>query len=392
MSQRMWSRPMLAGAVGAIMVALFWCCALLAEEDDGERMDGPEAYNLVGEPEAPDGRLESGSAEGLWDEAEPAPGAQERAPASSIDDGRPGLPSPGPGRSGEDGEAAPTVPEGSDDSIPLPPRKGVDRPPSVVSDKQTPAAVAPPTVQPRPPVASEPSAAPLGASEALETPGVRAHEADPVGADSAATESLSAAVELPPRVESSQASPTETSKSLPAEPVPGARPRGVDETSVLPPVLPPPVGDESSRQAPPQEGRVQDRPPVAGLPTMFERLDPWEQWRQARRAFWTGRFDESVAAYRALIEVDPGNWLAHGELGNVLYRQGKWDAAVEALYDAAVLLWESGRREDAQHLARIVGNLQPGRGQDLARIFSGRGHDDPESSSYSRLLKSTESQ
>jgi tetratricopeptide (TPR) repeat protein len=123
-----------------------------------------------------------------------------------------------------------------------------------------------------------------------------------------------------------------------------------------------------------------------------ERLDRRGQWQQARRAFWEGRFDESVAAYRALIAADPQNWSAHGELGNVLYRQGEWDAAIEAFHDAALLLWQAGRQEDAWHLARIIGNLQPGRDQDLTRIFSAGGRDAPEYPSHSQLAKPTESQ
>jgi tetratricopeptide (TPR) repeat protein len=157
------------------------------------------------------------------------------------------------------------------------------------------------------------------------------------------------------------------------------------EESAPSPVLPPAVVPE-----PPPRVAPRFEPPAAVQPAP-EPGDWRAQWQRARRAFWEGRFDESVAAYRALIATDPQNWAAHGELGNVLYRQGEWDAAVDAFYDAALLLWQSGRTEDARHLARIIGNLQPGRDQGLTRIFSAGGHDVPQYPSHSRLVKPTES-
>ena len=61
-------------------------------------------------------------------------------------------------------------------------------------------------------------------------------------------------------------------------------------------------------------------------------LQPDSPW--ARHALgWTlvslRRFDEAETAMRAVLEIDPGNGLASGNLAHLLYRRGAWDEAVE---------------------------------------------------------------
>lgn len=78
---------------------------------------------------------------------------------------------------------------------------------------------------------------------------------------------------------------------------------------------------------------------------------------QARIAFQSGKADESIKLYEELRELNPSDPNVHGELGNVLYAQGKWQQAGEAYYEAATRLLEQGQGGQVQYLYRIIQGL-----------------------------------
>jgi len=78
---------------------------------------------------------------------------------------------------------------------------------------------------------------------------------------------------------------------------------------------------------------------------------------QARTAFQTGKADESIKRYEELRELNPSDPNVHGELGNVLYAQGKWQQAGKAYYEAASRLLEQGQGGQVQYLYRVIQGL-----------------------------------
>ena len=87
----------------------------------------------------------------------------------------------------------------------------------------------------------------------------------------------------------------------------------------------------------------------------------------ARQAFWEGRYTESVQKYRSLLEQDPERPSIRGELGNVLYAQGKRDAAAKAYFQAAVGHLDRGEYTRANDLYHALARLDASRANDLAQ-------------------------
>ncbi len=97
---------------------------------------------------------------------------------------------------------------------------------------------------------------------------------------------------------------------------------------------------------------------------------PLAVWRAARSAVWQGDLNSAVMQYRQLIAVQPDNYDAYGEMGNVLLAQANVAAAVEAYVAAARLIRQSGNTEMAYRLAAVVGRLDPQQGRALHDEFS----------------------
>jgi hypothetical protein len=186
----------------------------------------------------------------------------------------------------------------------------------------------------------------------------------PVSGSGMATGEQGTREALPPRVAPWPDVP------MPPEPAVGG------ETAPVPGALAPPTPAEPLPPESRAEGGGTSVAPRAA-PGVFELpplVDRETRWQAARRAFWEGRFTDSERAYQALLRDEPGNWAARGELGNVYFRQGEWDAAIQTYHETALLLWSAGRLDAARYLARIVANLDPDRGQVLTRrLSSGEG-------------------
>ncbi|MGM0593004.1 MAG: hypothetical protein ACQETD_00580 [Pseudomonadota bacterium] len=93
--------------------------------------------------------------------------------------------------------------------------------------------------------------------------------------------------------------------------------------------------------------------------------DPLTLWRSARQAAWQGELALAADRYRSLIERQPENFDAHGELGNVLLHSGEQDAAVAAYAEAALLISRSRQPQVAWRVVEVISHLDPARAQSL---------------------------
>lgn len=105
-------------------------------------------------------------------------------------------------------------------------------------------------------------------------------------------------------------------------------------------------------------------------PPQVELQSPLAAWRDARAAVWQGDLDSAVAQYRALVAMQPENFDAYGEMGNVLLAQSDVAAAVEAYATAARLIRQAGNLEMAWRVAAIVAQLDEEQGRNLYDEFS----------------------
>ena len=83
------------------------------------------------------------------------------------------------------------------------------------------------------------------------------------------------------------------------------------------------------------------------------------EFNSARRAAWEGRLADAVDHYRAAARIQPNNYEAWGEMGNVLWQLGRWPEAAYALEGAATLLVQAGELQTASGLVPAVGSLDP---------------------------------
>jgi len=82
-----------------------------------------------------------------------------------------------------------------------------------------------------------------------------------------------------------------------------------------------------------------------------------ELLNQARLAFQSGDSNKAVTLYQELSDLNPDDPNTYGELGNVLYSQGRWQQAGQAYYEAATRLLQQGQIEQVQYLHRVIHGL-----------------------------------
>ncbi len=121
--------------------------------------------------------------------------------------------------------------------------------------------------------------------------------------------------------------------------------------------------DEMLQYETPKNETIEKSQTIAG--DKDEQADVVAVWQSARRAAWDGNSDASVENYRALIALQPENYDAYGEMGNVLLQMGDTDGAVDAYAQAARLLSEAGYSQAASHVVNIVAKLDQNRAVQL---------------------------
>lgn len=92
---------------------------------------------------------------------------------------------------------------------------------------------------------------------------------------------------------------------------------------------------------------------------------PLAIWQAARQAAWNGEAESAIESYRALTVLQPDNYDAYGEMGNVLLRKGDTEAAAEAYYQAALLLTKSDYPQVAWRVLDIVSRLDQEKASEL---------------------------
>lgn len=147
-------------------------------------------------------------------------------------------------------------------------------------------------------------------------------------------------------------------------------------TTVSPQEIPPQQSERTIASVPQEKpmdsaaGEAEPTSPVASTVPAdasadHAAADPLALWEEARRAAWEGNNDKAIAQYRSLIALQPGNFDAFGEMGNVLLRKGDREAAVDAYYQAAMLLSKAGYPQGAWRVLDIVAHLDQKKAQEL---------------------------
>ena len=152
------------------------------------------------------------------------------------------------------------------------------------------------------------------------------------------------------------------------EPLTTASPGGAPEFRPLETdrEAPPPLPAETETAMAPQTSS----PTMSSAPAEAGSADPGQGLAAAREAFWRNDFAAAERHYRSVIEQQPDNPDVYGELGNLHYQQGQWQQAAEAYFQAAQRLLDRGDRMPAQHLLRILRNLDPERARELESRMS----------------------
>jgi len=88
-------------------------------------------------------------------------------------------------------------------------------------------------------------------------------------------------------------------------------------------------------------------------------------WQQARIAAWYGNFSTAIDYYQTVITLQPTNYDAYGEMGNVMLQAGDWEGAAEAYYQAAHLLNQARQPQMAWNLLNVIAGLSPAKAEKL---------------------------
>jgi tetratricopeptide (TPR) repeat protein len=97
---------------------------------------------------------------------------------------------------------------------------------------------------------------------------------------------------------------------------------------------------------------------------------PYQLLAAARESFWLRDYEGAERQYRQLIGVEPENPDGYGELGNMYFSQGEWDAAASAYYQAGVRLITAGQLSQASELVDVIRGLDGARADDLDQLIT----------------------
>jgi len=136
------------------------------------------------------------------------------------------------------------------------------------------------------------------------------------------------------------------------------------------PGVPQTSSDEALEEGVETEPLLPIVPPAPVVPVASAPAQALELWQAARAAVWQGDLDGASRHYHELIALQPQNFDAYGELGNVLLAQNNVPAAIEAYASAARLIRDTGNIEMAYRVVSIVATLDEGRANALNNEFS----------------------
>lgn len=84
-----------------------------------------------------------------------------------------------------------------------------------------------------------------------------------------------------------------------------------------------------------------------------------QTWQQARIAAWQGDHKTAILHYQTVVTLQPDNFDAYGEMGNIMLLTGDRDGAAEAYYQAARLISKTPYRMVAWNLLSAIAWLDP---------------------------------
>lgn len=238
--------------------------------------------------------------------------------------------------------------------------------PKVTMAEKTPAASVPATspVPPLPPVpaaATAPAASSPAATSAPVTapsPVVAAPTSAAVPPKPAAGETKPPMPEVAVNVPAKPVTPAGASVAAPSASAPPA-------PAVTPPAAPKMAAPAAVAVAPTADAKDNtsgspDKGGAAGTQTLEE------AWSAARKAFSEGK-PEAVAAYRELAQRYSDNPDLTGELGNILFQQGKLDEAGDQFLETGKRLIARKQEARAACLAEVLAKFAPEKAADLAK-------------------------
>jgi tetratricopeptide (TPR) repeat protein len=122
-----------------------------------------------------------------------------------------------------------------------------------------------------------------------------------------------------------------------------------------------PVASESPLIEPETADDIQQREqydfrPEKELPV--EKLADEDLLQKARKAYWNDQLDTAKKFYLAYIDQDPSNPDGYGELGNLLSTLGELDEAANMYRQAADLLHQQGKSEQATQLQEVLESIR----------------------------------
>jgi tetratricopeptide (TPR) repeat protein len=80
---------------------------------------------------------------------------------------------------------------------------------------------------------------------------------------------------------------------------------------------------------------------------------------RGHQLFWEGNYDAAVESYQSLLEEEPMNHNAWGELGNIYYAKKDMVRAANAFVRAVTILNELGMRQEADKIITVIRGLNP---------------------------------
>jgi hypothetical protein len=115
------------------------------------------------------------------------------------------------------------------------------------------------------------------------------------------------------------------------------------------------------------EAAVQESPESARDLTADSETGAYQLLAAAREAYWLRNYELAEGKYRKMIELQPDNPDGYGELGNMYFSQGNWEAAATAYYEAGTRLLGEGLIAQAQQLVDVIRGLNGSQADELAR-------------------------
>lgn len=88
-----------------------------------------------------------------------------------------------------------------------------------------------------------------------------------------------------------------------------------------------------------------------------EAISYYQMLASAREAYWLRDYQTAEGFYRRMIADDPDNPDGYGELANMYFNQGNWEAAASAYYEAGSRLVKSGLLAPARELVDVIRGL-----------------------------------